>query len=81
MNKIKLIVINNHTLGYIDPLTPMNYSTLHSSILKGAIFNLHPSSKHINKTDNIRLASESDFNDFRVSFDGFKNSQEYEYKY
>lgn len=76
--KIKLVVINENTLGYITPEQPYNYSTLHASILRGAIFELHPGPKLINKSDNIRLASEKDFEDYRYSFEGY-SPEEYEF--
>lgn len=81
MKRIKLIVVNEHTLGYVFPETPNFYSILHSSILKGAIFELNPSCKLMNKNDKIRLATEKDFDDFRVSSIGFTdNPKEYEYE-
>lgn len=77
MDKIKLIVINENTLGYIDPQVPMNYSILHASILRGATFELWPAPKMIFPEDKIRLASEKDFNDYRVSFKGYDNKEEF----
>ncbi len=80
-NRVKLVVVNEHTLGYINPIVPRTYSILHASILKGAAINDRlPSAKNINKSDNIRLASEKDFDDFKVSFKGFDDLLEYEYK-
>lgn len=82
MERIKLVVYNNHTLGYILPELPNYVSVLHSSILKGAPCNdFQPSSKFINSVDEIRLANEKDFNDFRVSFQGYdKLTEIYEYQ-
>lgn len=79
MQKIKLIVVNENTLGYIDPQSHAMYSILHASILKGATFELNPGPKPINTTTEIRLASETDFDDFRVSFKGFNNPDIYEF--
>ena len=56
--KTKLVVFNEHTLGYILPETPKTLGILHSSILKGACFEVHPKSKHISSIDKVRLAKE-----------------------
>jgi hypothetical protein len=77
MNRIKLVVFKGHTLGYILPDLPDSVQVLHASILKGAPCNdLYPSSKQINSTDEIRLATEQDFNSFRVSFEGYNKLNE-----
>ena len=77
---IKLVVYNSHTLGYIFPETPNDVQILHSSPLKGSptTSNL-TSSFPIRKSDSVRLAAESDFEDFRVCFKGFNNPKEYLY--
>lgn len=80
-NKIKLVVYKEHTLGYILPELPNSVQILHSSPLKGAIGTTNLQGDfHINYSDEVRLASESDFDAFRVSFDGYKNSSDYLYK-
>lgn len=78
-NRIKLVVFNNHTLGYIFPSMPNSISILHESLLRGAphTTNAFPDSKHINATDSVKLASEKDFNDFNVHFGSFGNKEEY----
>ncbi|MDR1091168.1 MAG: hypothetical protein LBL79_08850, partial [Prevotella sp.] len=73
------VVLNEHTLGYILPELPDSVQVLHLSILKGAPFELYPDSKMISSNDKVRLASEQDFDDFRVSFDGFRDNDKYEY--
>lgn len=80
MDRIKLVVVNENTLGYIIPEIPNQYSILHASILRGAIFEVNPSSKLINKSDKIRLASREDFEDYDVYFKGYNNPEIYEYK-
>ena len=77
--KTKLVVIDEHTLGYIDSRSPNLYSTLHSSILRGASFVLWPGSRVLSSLHNVRLATEQDFKDYRCCFKGFKESGDYEY--
>ena len=80
--RIKLVVIDEHTLGYLIPNS--NYAgVLRASILKGAPSTCSPLSA-MNPIlvifAKVRLASEKDFDDFRVSFDGYKkNKNEYEF--
>ena len=72
-NRIKLVVYNENSLGFIMPWLPTCFQCLHASILRGAV----GTDKHINSTDKIRLATEKDFDDYRVSFKGFENKNEY----
>ena len=75
-DKIYLVVYDNHTLGYVRP-NSNTVGILHSSILMGAVFELHPSTKLLSQFEHISLASESDFERLRVSFEGFKNNPDY----
>ncbi len=78
--KIQLVVLDNHTLGLINPGSD-HVDVLHSSILKGAPFELFPSGKLISMYKTKRLASEKDFDEFRVSFEWYKkHPEEYEFK-
>lgn len=79
MNKIKLVVYNEYALGYIAPETPDVVYTLSDSVIKGAPFRVLCKPYSIDKNDKIRLASQKDFEDFRVLFKGYDNSQIYEY--
>ena len=80
--RIKLVVIDEHTLGYLIPNS--NYAgVLHASVLRGSPVSGSPLSA-MNPIPvafkKVRLASEKDFNDFRVSFEGYKkNKNEYEF--
>lgn len=77
----QLVVFEENVLGYIKPIMPHTLYILHSSILRGAIsnngFDIHID---IHKLKDIRLASEKDFEDYRVCFsDGYKDNKEYDY--
>lgn len=79
MNKIKLIVYNEYALGYIKPETPNKLNVLADNITKGAPFKVLCGPYFIGKKDKVRLASRKDFDDFRVSFEGYDNFEHYEY--
>jgi hypothetical protein len=76
--KTKLVVYNNHTLGYICPELPNQVNILHSSILKGAPFSINRTYFYIKASDTVRLANKFDFDDFRICFEGYDDSDEYE---
>jgi hypothetical protein len=77
--KTKVVVLNNHTLGFISPDVPNDVQILHSSILKGSPFGIHQDSAPIRANDTIRLATSFDFNDFRVSEVGWYSDTDCEY--
>lgn len=79
--KTKLVVLNEHTLGYILPDYPDRVYILHASILKGATFSLNRSFELISPRSHVRLASKEDFEDYRVSFTGYNNPDEYDFKH
>lgn len=76
--KTKIVVVNEHTMGYILPSTPNFVNVLHASILKGAPFQVFPSPMPVSG-NNIRLARRSDFWDFRISMEGYFYDEEYEF--
>jgi hypothetical protein len=80
VEKIKLVVLNECVLGYIHPDLKGYVQVLHASILKGSPYGLYPYSIYIGSTDNIRLASEIDFEDYRCVFSDSYRTDEYEYK-
>jgi hypothetical protein len=84
MEKIKLVVVNENTLGYILPEFPKQVSVLHASVLRGAYFGSIGNPIPIGEkwcNHSVRLATEQDFNDYRVSIEGYKNHpEEYEYQ-
>ncbi len=77
----KIVVKDEHTLGYILPEKPDSLQILHDSILKGAPSNYnHTGSVPIGKGDKIRLATKKDFDDFRVAWSkSYENEKEYTY--
>lgn len=81
-NRIKLVVIDEHTLGYINPDAPTQAYPLQVSILKGGTpsYPFGGAGQPIYLEDKkVRLASERDFDEYRVSFEGYKNDPAYEY--
>jgi hypothetical protein len=81
--KIKLVVIEEHTLGYINPNSRMA-NVLHASILRGSPILGSPLSAMepiLIENKAVRLASTKDFDDYRVSMSGFENVEEYEYQH
>lgn len=75
--KIKLVVVENHTLGYILPEIPSGVCILHTSILKGSPYS--DSSHILVENHNVILATEKDFENFRCVFGSFGNGDTYEY--
>ncbi|WP_176221490.1 hypothetical protein [Massilibacteroides vaginae] len=75
--RIKLVVYKEHTLGYIDPKLPNNVNILHTSPLKGSPRITSDDSFCINNENEVRLAGKKDFDDFRVSFNGYDNKDLY----
>lgn len=83
MSKTKLVVINEHTLGFIFPESKYA-SVLHASVLRGSpIAGSFLSANEpilLGSHHKVRLASPKDFDDYRVSMVGFTDEQEYEYQ-
>lgn len=79
-DKIKLVVVGEHTLGFIFPNSTM-LSILRESVLKGAGWRLHDDPLPLPRYgETMRLATEKDFDDFRCSFEKrFYSREEYEY--
>ena len=76
--KTKLVVINENTLAYIPPMSNVA-SVLRASTLKGSRFNDF-SQIHFND-ESYRLATEKDFNEYNVVFNGYKkDNNNYEWE-
>lgn len=81
MASTKLVVVNENTLGYIEPEFPKILNILRAMVTKGATFRIFDEPIPIMESDVIRLASEKDFEEYRVSFDGYKNCNLIDYEY
>jgi len=62
-------VINENTLGYVfaDTAGVKRFGILHASVLRGSYFNPLSDPLYLSQAENIRKATEADFNDYRVS--------------
>ncbi len=78
MSKIKLVVFNEFALGYIMPERPSTLYTLADSVLRGAPHTII-APYFIGAYDTVRLANRQDFENFRVVFDGYDNTEVYEF--
>jgi hypothetical protein len=81
-DKIKFVVIYEHTLGYINPLQPNSVGILSTSVIRGAA----PYSQFDGMAampvfpKDIRPATRSDFDAFRVSSEGYeKDAERYDF--
>ena len=80
IQKIKLVVVNENTLGYINPETN-NLTVFRASVIKGKssrFFSYDNDVFQLNNNDKVRLASAKDFENYRCSFEGY-TSDEYEF--
>lgn len=77
-NKIKLVVYNEHALGYILPEIPNNVYIFNSLLRKGGSGH-NFGVRVITGIDNVRLANEQDFNEYKILMNGFKNDPKYEF--
>lgn len=77
MSKIKFVVFNEYALGYIMPEQPDTVYTVADSVLRGVSRTMAP--YYIGAYDTVRLANRQDFENFRVVFDGYDNTEVYEF--
>lgn len=78
MDKIKLVVISENTLAYLIPGRPTMAGVLRASVLLGS--NCKDGDITLVTGKSVRLAHRSDFEIFRVCFDGYNNSAQYEFQ-
>lgn len=79
MEKVKLVVFNEYALGYVMPEQPRMVCTLADSVLRGAPMRFMNEPYCIGENDTVRLAGKQDFEKFRVAFEGYDNTEIYEY--
>ena len=75
---IKIVVIAEHTLAYINPETPNLASILHTSILKGSTFNAMSGAICFGGLS-VRPANLQDFEDYRVCSEGYVKDKEFDF--
>lgn len=73
---IRIVVAEEHTLGYIDDRLPTVLQTLHSSILRGATFG---NNAPVSMYSKVRTATSADFETYRVSEEGYYKDEEFIY--
>ena len=78
-DRIKVVVYNEYALGYIMPERPNTVYTLADSVLRGAPFRVMLEPYYISSHDTVRLAGRQDFETFKVVFDGYDNTDVYEF--
>lgn len=74
-----MVVFNEYALGYIMSERPDTVFTLADSVLRGAPFRVMFEPYYIGSHDTVRLAGRQDFESFQVVFDGYDNTDEYEF--
>jgi len=77
---IQFVVVDEHTLGVINPKSPDVIQKLSHSVLLGATFGSEYDSIHKPWTHHtIRPAKIADFDTFRVSKTGYENDSRYDF--
>ncbi len=77
-NKIQLVVFNEHTLGYRDA-DRKHINILQALVHKGATRYRSDGMFYPNATDIVRPANAKDFEEFRISMDGYWDDPRYEF--
>jgi hypothetical protein len=80
MPEIKLVVVNENTLGYILPNETHKVGILHTSILKGqTIYKDSDGWMPLYDTDKVRLAKPEDFDEYGCIFSDAYKTDKYKY--
>lgn len=78
-DQTQLVVVGEHTLGYINPLQPDRAGILHASILRGSPCGRLDGYIRLDGR-RVRPAREQDFNDYRVSLEGYRHDPNYHWQ-
>lgn len=70
-------VMNENTLGYVQPHQPDVFGILHGSVLKGGLDDKQGFITILPGSDKLRLATLADFEEYRVHPGGFLRSKVY----
>ena len=76
--RVQMVVLEEHTLGYLIPSMGNLYlDVLSASVIKGAPSHYGANGDFVSvENKNIRLATEEDFQKFRVQIEGYKMEEE-----
>lgn len=73
MEKIKLVLVDNNTIGYIEPHSPYMVCVLRTKDYYKPQIGRFP----INENTEVRLAGKKDFDFIGVSFEPYRNDPAY----
>jgi hypothetical protein len=79
-DRTQLVVVGEHTFGYIHPLQPDRAGILHASILRGATSGFHDGYVLLSGRS-VRLATVEDFDTYRIQRGSFLTDPEYVYQH
>lgn len=79
LEKTLLVVVGEHTIGYIDPSSPLHFGIFHASGLRRSPYSNIQGFAMLPNNE-WRLATEKDFEDFNVSFEPYKDNENFLYK-
>lgn len=76
--RVQMVVLEEHTLGYLIPnMGNLYLDVLSASVTKGAPSHYGKNGNFVSvENKNIRLATEEDFQKFRVQIEGYKNEED-----
>lgn len=79
MNRVKIVVFNEHSLGLIDEDRPKVFQPLREFQSKGAPFYVMLEPHLIGVSDRVRLANSQDFEEYNIDLQQYENDPIFEY--